>query len=172
MYGITNNRTTIIQGAFMQHLFTISALIFVQLFFACSSGLDLEREKMNLLQTDIEFARVSVASDAAEAFNQFLDNECLMLSNGSEPLMGREKIYKQMKNRAGSYTLSWIPQRAEVAAAADMGWTWGNFILDYMASDGTQKISYGKYVNVWKRQPDGQWKVLVDMGNDSPAPAN
>jgi ketosteroid isomerase-like protein len=29
---------------------------------------------------------------------------------------------------------------------------------------------YGKYTSIWKKQEDGQWKVLVDMGNDSPDP--
>jgi ketosteroid isomerase-like protein len=29
---------------------------------------------------------------------------------------------------------------------------------------------YGKYTSIWNKQKDGSWKVVVDMGNSSPAP--
>jgi len=31
-------------------------------------------------------------------------------------------------------------------------------------------VRYGKYVNVWRKQKDGKWKVIVDLGNPSPPP--
>ena len=54
---------------------------------------------------------------------------------------------------------------AEVAKAGDMAYTWGMFNFTYQDSTGTEKTSYGKYLNVWKKQEDGTWKVVVDMGN-------
>jgi ketosteroid isomerase-like protein len=34
------------------------------------------------------------------------------------------------------------------------------------AADGS-----GNYVTIWRRQPDGSWKVAVDIGNqDAPPP--
>jgi len=29
---------------------------------------------------------------------------------------------------------------------------------------------YSKYLTVWARQPDGEWKFILDGGNASPAP--
>ena len=60
--------------------------------------------------------------------------------------------------------LLWQPQFAEVSQAGDMGWTcgtWQSFI------NGEQAAS-GKYVNIWKKQSDGSWKVRVDVRNQKP----
>ncbi len=46
-----------------------------------------------------------------------------------------------------------------------MGWTWGVYQI---IVDGKQ-VSNGKYVNIWTLQPDGSWKVRMDMGNQEPA---
>jgi ketosteroid isomerase-like protein len=35
---------------------------------------------------------------------------------------------------------------------------------------GEQRQDHGKYVEVWKKQPDGSWKCVIDMYNsDVPA---
>jgi ketosteroid isomerase-like protein len=36
--------------------------------------------------------------------------------------------------------------------------------------DGKLVTDYGKYATLWKKQKDGSWKVVMDMGNSSPAP--
>ena len=121
----------------MGRLLFALVLFIAAIFISCQGEISLEEEKKKLLQTDEDFSRVSVKSGAAEAFHQFLDLDCLMLLAGSGPLTGREKIYERMKERAGSYTLSWIPQRAEVAAAGDMGWTWGKSVLEFVDKDSS-----------------------------------
>jgi ketosteroid isomerase-like protein len=58
------------------------------------------------------------------------------------------------------FVLRWEPLGAEVSG--NLGYTYGL----YRSSNG-----YGKYVSVWKKQRDGSWKIVVDAGNTSPAPA-
>ena len=36
--------------------------------------------------------------------------------------------------------------------------------------NGEESMSWGKYVNVWKKNADGERKVVADIGNDSPPP--
>ena len=107
---------------------------------------------------------------AAEAFRLYLDVNAMQLPAGSNPRYGLDSIYTIMKQSDGSYQLAWEPQQAEVSLSADMGWSWGRSTLIYSEEDGIQKKWYGKYLNVWKKQKDGSWKVLVDLGNQSPAP--
>jgi len=30
---------------------------------------------------------------------------------------------------------------------------------------GGRRLAQGKYVNLWKKQADGSWKLRLDMGN-------
>jgi hypothetical protein len=35
---------------------------------------------------------------------------------------------------------------------------------------GPPMQDYGKYTSIWRKQPDGSWKIIVDMFNtDAPA---
>jgi len=146
--------------------------IFAMLFlFGCVAVTDTDAEKAKLLQTDREFAEQSIQAGAAEAFRMYLVKDALQLPAGSNPRFGRDTIYQTMKAAGDGYTLAWEPQDGEVAVSGDFGYTWGNYTLSWEDSSGAKQANYGKYLNVWKKQ-NGQWRVLVDMGNESPKPGS
>ena len=97
----------------------------------------------------------------------YMANEAIMFPAGSEIVKGRENIFSRMQKSADSYILNWQPQRAEVSESKDLGWTWGKYTLTSWFGNRTEQQSYGKYVNIWKKQSDGSWKVIVDIGNDT-----
>jgi ketosteroid isomerase-like protein len=43
------------------------------------------------------------------------------------------------------------------------------FELSFQDAEGNPVTTVGKYVTVWKKQADGQWKVVADIFNrDAP----
>lgn len=127
---------------------------------------DLAAEQAALLQTDQDFSDLSRDSSAAAAFEHYLAEDALVLSAGGEPT-GRDSLVAGMPS---NLVLTWDPQRAEVSVGADMGWTWGRYEARSTTPEGEELISYGKYLNVWSKQPDGSWRVVVDIGNANPNP--
>ena len=121
-----------------------------------------------LLKTDIEFARASVEKGAAAAFALYLADDAMQMPAGANPIFGKKDILAGM---GSGYVLTWEPKKAEVAKSGDLGWTWGTYELRTNDGEGKPIVRYGKYVNVWRRQKDGKWRVILDMGNASPAPA-
>ena len=150
----------------------ISLLLCVILATGCAAPdrVDVKKETEKLLQTDRDFAAASVSHGAADAFNMYLHDNATMFSDGRFPIVGREAAYNLMKAGDRGSVLKWTPRAAEVAGSGDMGWTWGEYVL-ILKEGGEEKKSYGKYVNVWKKNSDGDWKVIADIGNSSPAPA-
>ena len=138
---------------------------------ACSGrdGTDVTTETQRLLQTDSAFAAASLQHGAAEAFRIYLDVDATMFSSGRQPVHGRDSIYEVMKQGDEGYVLEWTPRAADVARSGEMGWTWGDYKLT-ATGGGEQSVSWGKYVNVWKKDAGGEWKVVADIGNDSPPP--
>jgi ketosteroid isomerase-like protein len=67
---------------------------------------------------------------------------------------------------APGFALDWTATQAEVSNAGDLGYTTGTFQLTVTGPAGTRK-----YVTVWKKQTDGQWKVVVDIFNLDAFPA-
>jgi len=136
---------------------------------AAPPAIDLAAERQRLLETDIAFSRASEERGAAQAFYEFLAPQALSLQAGELPIRGRDAIKVQlMTNMRGA--LIWKPQEAEVSSSADLGFTWGTYV-SHNATDGAAgQTIFGKYLTIWKKQPDGSWKVVVDAGNESPSP--
>lgn len=133
-----------------------------------SAQINVEAEQKVLLATDVEFAQTSLRKGPSAAFYQYLADDAMQLPEGSMPIYGKNAIYETMKG--DHYDLLWTPVKAEVAKSGELGWTWGNYIVIVKNEDGTKTKMHGKYLNIWRKQKDGKWKLIVDMGNSSPAP--
>ena len=150
--------------------YIVPVIILVVMLTGCEYMINPEQERANLLETDREFAKMSVERSTAEAFNAYLTEDALMFPQGQNLIVGREAIYNELKEGEHEYTIDWVPQDAAVAKSAEMGWTWGTYTLYIISGEDNIKMSYGKYLDVWNKQEDGSWKLYLDMGNTSPSP--
>ena|SRR3989344_8457979 len=116
-----------------------------------------------LLATDRSFSRLSKEKGAATAFSRFLTKDAIMLPHNQNPVIGLGKICKAMDS-GGKEVLTWDPQGGKIDPVGNMGFTWRFYTVKLESG----KEIYGKYLNIWMKQPDGLWKVLVDMGNGNP----
>lgn len=119
----------------------------------CNAPVDVEQEKQRILQTDRDFAALSVQSGAAEAFKQYSREDVFLLPPNEEPVRGRDKVYQRFVEFDKSFILDWEPQAAEVAASGDLGYSWG---ISTGTSRETQQPAFrGKYLSVWKKDQEG-----------------
>jgi ketosteroid isomerase-like protein len=98
-------------------------------------------------------------------------DDAVEVPNGAPLIQGKVEIAKGMgflddKNNR----LIWTPVGADISASGDLGYTYGTYEFHSIGKDGKPSIDYGKYTSIWKRQKDGSWKVVLDMGNASPVP--
>jgi ketosteroid isomerase-like protein len=74
------------------------------------------------------------------------------------------------RNPAPTGLLTWWPTYADVSRAGDLGWTTGPYEFREKPSDA-RPAGTGHFFTVWRRQPDGSWKFVLDLGIEHPAPA-
>lgn len=115
---------------------------------------------------DLDFSARSVKSGAGPAFAEFVAEDGASIGTGaSEIACGREAVVKGF-SPLGPGALTWSPRVADAAPSGDLAYTSGDAII----RDG-KDFSYSNYLTVWKRQADGQWRVVADGGNSAPVPA-
>lgn len=120
-----------------------------------------------LMQLEAEFA-ADVAQHGHAAFvTHFAEDGVEVVDGGGFDSL--EAIRKQSPWLEGT-TLTWTPIKAEMAASGDLGYTYGNYVFTAKNKEGKLVSSYGKYTSIWRKGKDGQWKVVVDVGNSSPDP--
>jgi len=59
----------------------------------------------------------------------------------------------------------WAPVYGDVSATGDLGWNTGPLL--YAGRNG-QPDRHGMFFSVWKRQADGSFRVVLDIGTDTP----
>ena len=82
------------------------------------------------------------------------------LGNGDVPLIGKVAIVKSANWSPKDYQLTWTPTDAMMGPSGDMGYTWGHFEGHSKDANGNPVVTSGRYMTVWRREPDGSWKVV------------
>jgi ketosteroid isomerase-like protein len=62
-------------------------------------------------------------------------------------------------------SISWQANKVEVARSSDLAYIQGIYQLTSKDAAGNPSIDRGKFVEVWKKQPDNSWKVVSDIFN-------
>jgi ketosteroid isomerase-like protein len=125
----------------------------------------IEADRAALLAADARFD-ADVAERGIDAWIAWFEPNATSW-NGKELVHDREVYRTTMGpflSKPGA-KMRWQPGYAEVQG--DLGFTTGRWQL-IAGSDGRQDKTPGggHYVTVWRRQADGGWKIVFDMGND------
>ena len=139
----------------------ISLLLFAILI-SCNSNkkVDTTKEKEAMMKADLAFSDLSAQKGMKIAFLQYIDSGGILLRANHYPIVGKDAQEYLGKINDSSFTLTWKPDAAEIAASGDLGFTYGIYTLKQV--DTTIQ---GTYVSVWKKQADGSWKYVLDTGN-------
>lgn len=124
------------------------------------------QEKMSaqpLIDADKAFNAMAQKEGTGKAFIAYSADDPVLIRPGNMPLIGKAEFVDVFSKVPGS-SLSWEPIRAEIAASGDLGYTFGRYTL----SDGETIKTHGVYVTIWKKQPDGSWKFVLDGGGTTP----
>ncbi|MGA3262995.1 MAG: nuclear transport factor 2 family protein [Terracidiphilus sp.] len=126
--------------------------------------------KILLYDLEARFAK-DVAERGGQAFAEWFAEDGVALGNGAAPLVGRVAIAKSANWSPRDYQLTWIPTDAAMGPSGDVGYTWGHFEGHSKDANGNPVTITGRYITIWRRQPDGNWKVVLDAGANEPAAA-
>ena len=121
-----------------------------------------------LLQVDRDFAKTGVAKNM-ESFMSFIAEDVRFYSAGvmrTGKLPFREGWAKGFADP--NWSITWAPLYAEAAQSGDLGYTTGSFEIHDKSADGTPLVRKGSYVTIWRKQPDGGWRVALDIGSFVP----
>lgn len=126
--------------------------------------------KIMLFDLEARFAK-DVAARGGAAFADWFAEDGVVLGNGQAPLAGRVAIAKSTTWSPKTYQLTWTPTDAVLGPSGDIGYTWGHFEGKSKDANGNPVTVTGRYITIWRKQPDGNWKVILDAGSNEPAEA-
>jgi ketosteroid isomerase-like protein len=134
---------------------------------ASSCGVDREARDdaalSALVDSERAFARAAAELGTLNAFRTFLADDAVLFRPRA---VNAQQWLREAPDAPG--LLSWEPVIADVSAAGDLGYTTGPW--KYRQDPNGAVLSHGNYFTVWKKQPDGSWKAVIDHGISNPPP--
>lgn len=123
--------------------------------------------KEEIINTDKAFSRLSEVKGMKYAFLEYAAEEVVILRENSLPQVGKNAMAERFKSFSDTgFVLTWEPQFADVAASGELGYSYGIFTSSAIDSAGVTVIEKGTYVSIWKRDNEGNWKFVLDTGNE------
>jgi ketosteroid isomerase-like protein len=124
-----------------------------------------EKLKNELCKAELAFSASSAQKGFYAAMLDVAAQEIALFDTGDTVINGLPHIHKNIQKFAESptppYTLTWKPEKVDVARSGDLGYTYGWYTLSQKDSLGNVKSKKGLYSSIWKKI-HGEWKLVLD----------
>jgi ketosteroid isomerase-like protein len=140
----------------------------VVLFLVVAVGI-LPAQSSELMNADIAFCEATRERGLDGWMSFFADD-----AYKGEPLVqGREALRKVYSDLFTPRELDfrWTPAHSEIFPSGELGYTSGRYTYAFTDKNGVRMRRTGSYLTVWRKQADGSWKVLTDIGSADKHPA-
>jgi len=143
------------------------------LFVGCQPRVDVAAATRDLLRTDRAWATLAAANGPVDSIVTYWTSDARVILAGQPVLVGTDAIRQMIAGTRAipGFHISWTPDSAVVSPSGDFGYTYGTNRITAPDSTGTLHTAAGRYITVWRKEPDGLWRCSVDISNEGPASA-
>ena len=121
-----------------------------------------------MVATERAFSRMSEEKGTREAFAAFIADDGILF----RPRAVKGKEWMREHPVPPSTTrplLTWQPIYAFISRSGDLGYTTGPWQYKNDIKDA-KPSAFGNFMTIWKKQPDGNWRFVLDLGISNPEP--
>jgi len=131
-----------------------------------AQGRETPRPLEAMVATERAFAQRATVVGWKQAFlDYFADDAIAFEGNGTVP--AKEGL-RAAPDPPKDLQLLWEPRWGDAAASGELGYLTGpSTNINPARNNGAPR--YGNYASIWKRQGDGSYKVIIDVGVNLPA---
>ena len=131
---------------------------------------DLAAEKQALLQRDKEWqAAVTEKKDVAKIVS-FFSSDGIMFGSGEPTDDSHEALTKAVAGLVAdpSFKDQWSWSRVELSPDGRLAYLVGTTDITANDASGHPVTNHARLLNVWRKDPDGVWRCVIDVWVDPP----
>jgi ketosteroid isomerase-like protein len=119
-----------------------------------------------LRDLDAQWAKAAAGKDVEQTIGYYSDDAIVLPPNATSAATKEtiRNVWQDMFASPG-LVITWQPSRVQLAKSGEMGWVSGTYELTMNDASGKPINDRGKYLQVWEKQTDGNWKCRADMWN-------
>ena len=150
----------------------IACLLLVALSAAASENPNPAREKLKAEVAAMEDAFCTMAKEKGllAAFSHFAAPDVAFIDTDPRKWRGMEAVQQRIGPDKPGVSLTWSAIFTDVSDDGTLGYNYGRYEVRSPGPEGKERVGTGFFLTIWKRQPDGSWKYVMDNGApDRPA---
>jgi ketosteroid isomerase-like protein len=119
-----------------------------------------------LRDLDAQWSKAAAAKDLEQTVG-FYSDDAIVLPPNATSAATKETVRNLWKDvlAAPGLVISWRPSKVKLGHNGAMAWVSGAYELTMNDAGGKPINDRGKYLEVWEKQADGNWKCAADMWN-------
>jgi ketosteroid isomerase-like protein len=98
------------------------------------------------------------------AFQHFAAPDVAFIDTDPRKFRGPSAVLERMGPDKPGVKLTWSASFTDVSADGTLGYNYGRFESRRAGPDGQEIVRGGFFLTIWKRQPDGTWRYVMDTG--------
>lgn len=116
-----------------------------------------------MIKAEYSFIKSASEIGTRDAFLKYISDDGILFR--PNPVNGKKFLSDSPKSIG---LLSWYPVHAKIASDGEMGFTTGP--AEYRKDRDSTAVWFGNFCTVWQKQLNGEWKFVIDMGNQNEKP--
>ena len=157
-----------------KQLALLLVIVPLSLTLACQRGDTRASDEATLRKLDDEWSKAAGAKDIEKTVSFYSDDAIVLVPNS--PLL---KTKEQIRTLwTGMFSIpgfggGWKPTKIEIAKSGDLAYITGRYEIQEVDPSGKPLTDTGNYLEIWRKQSDGNWKCVVDtFTSDLPPPSD
>ncbi len=139
----------------------------------CAPRFDPATEAKKLLARDAEWADAALAGKDLDKIVSYWTDDALVVPQGQPILEGKAAVhaYVDASLKIPGFKIHWVSEKVAFSPDGKLAYMRGTNEMTVPGPKGMAMTLYGRGVTVWRVDPDGQWRCVVDIWNDPPTAA-
>lgn len=134
---------------------------------------DKAKLKTEVAAMEDAFCAMAKEKGLRTAFQHFAAPDVSFIDTDPRQWHGPAAVLKRIGPDQPGTSLVWSATFTDVSDDGTLGYNYGRYEWRGLGKDGKALVGTGWFLTIWKRQPDGSWKYVMDNGApDRPAPVS
>jgi ketosteroid isomerase-like protein len=125
---------------------------------------DKEKLKAEISATEAAFSAMAQEKGILAAFEHFAAPDVAFVDTDPRQWRGLEAVRQRLGGTPADLKLSWSALFVDVSDDGTLGYDYGRYESRRPGPDGKEVVRGGFFLTIWKRQPDGSWRYVMDNG--------
>ena len=138
---------------------------------AWSATPDQTRLKQEVAKMEDAFCAMAGEKGLLAAFQHFAAPDVAFIDTDPRRFRGPAAVLERMGPDQPGLKLTWSALFTDVSDDGTLGYNYGRYESRRPGPDGTEVVRGGFFLTIWKRQPDGTWRYVMDTGAPDRPPA-